>query len=271
MIPLERWPAEEGDTLLVPGDLHFPVHHRRAVGLMTEVARRLRPTLAVLVGDTFDVEPLNSHRRDAARALEEGDLASEAESAAGPLAELLSHSEAGVAMQGNHEGRVYRVVDETPGLNRLLEWHTPFAAALRGWNCLPRDHGLQYGPLVVCHGDQLDGMRLGGGKRPASTALGNYPAQYTIFGHTHRVDADTTPSEVNGRRLDRGAWTVGHMSDVRKHRYALAYRKAWQLGFAAVEFHRVGKTLRPVVTQVRVQEDRRGRVSAVFRGEVFRE
>jgi hypothetical protein len=266
--PLHTLDVAEGSRLLVPGDVHFPVHDERVLGVMIESARVLGVTDVLLPGDTFDYWGLSGYRKDAARYWEEGRLTEEAE-AGRPwleaLRELVAPGRA-IIGPGNHEDRWYDLVDDNPALHGLEWWH-PVADVLSGWERLPRGWRVRAGALTIEHGDQLVGSLA---KHSASTVLGNYPGQNTLYGHTHRVDSCTRPTEKNGELVAHGAWTVGHTSDPRKNGGFIPGGHRWEQGWAVVDIFPLGRDLGFNVNQARVLRDGRGRPVVNLLGRTWR-
>jgi hypothetical protein len=242
---------------------------------MLLAASSLKCNRACLIGDTNDNDDMNSHGRDAERAVKDGALEKDDEDTA-PLTREIREAlwnykgkEQCIALEGNHEGRVYRFVDKNPQFLGW-QWYTPFSKTYTGWKTLGRFYGVQYGPLNVVHGHQLEGFDFGGGKAPASTCLANFSCQNTLFGHTHRIDADITPMQKDGRQVLHGAWTIGHLSQTLKHKYAVKHRHHWQHGFAIVDFWPLGNKLGFTVHQGRYIADGRGRPYLTVLGRVFK-
>jgi len=240
MINLVNIPVQAGDRLVVPGDWHFPLHDPRASDLFIAAVQDLQATIAFLLGDTFDTWSLSKHSKSADHlALYEGGALEHEASVGKPYlaafrAALVKRPNGGQPQAyigpGNHEDRVYDLIDENPGL-RGLEWHDPFKDALHGWHTLPRNFDALLANLVITHGDTLDGW---GTKTPARAVLERQPGQNTLFGHTHRIDRAVTTTWPKGRAKEHGAWNIGHLQDVDKVNYM--HRTKWRLGFAVVDF-----------------------------------
>ncbi len=232
--PLLRISPDPGDLAVIFSDVHFGIEDRGAVDVLVSAVQELKPRFAIAAGDIFDCNALSKHRRDAAQVIASGSLAQEAEIGRQAMEAIRVHTQYAVAMEGNHEGRVTRFVDENPGLLGTIEWHTPYADSLVGWDCLPSWSAVKLGPLLVHHGHDLEGAT---GVTAARKVLAAYPGQNTHFGHCHVFDSALRNTSKNGRQETHGAWTSGHLSDPRKHaNYAAATRHRWQQGFSVVEF-----------------------------------
>lgn len=276
--PLHRLDVEPGSRVLIPGDIHFPVEDHHVLDLMIRAGRDLGVTHVVLLGDSFDCWGLSGHRKEAARYWENGRLTEEAE--AGRLwlegmRELVTPGRAFIG-PGNHEDRWYDLVDDHPALHGT-EWWFPFRDVISGWSVLPRHWRIKAGPLNIEHGDELLGVTTGGGKFPAATCLANYPGQNTLFGHTHRIDVCTRPTEKDGELVAHGAWTIGHTSDPRRNGSYMLGGHRWEQGFAIVEFFplssakvQTGDGLGFNVHQAHVLRDGRGRPVVNLLGKTWR-
>lgn len=267
--PILRVDVQPGDLALLFHDVHFGIEDPGAVAVLVETAQRFNPNVSIGAGDIHDTAALSTHRRDARQqVLVSGALAMEAERSKPALDAILASSTHGVMLEGNHEGRVTRFVDENPGLLGTLSWHTPFADALQGWDCLPSWSAVKLGPLLVHHGHDLEGAS---GVNAARRVLAAYPGQNTYFGHVHIFDAAVRNTSKNGRQEAHGAWTSGHLSDPALHaNYAAATRHRWQQGFSLVEFWDSGDGLRFTVHQARVMRDSRNMPYARLMGLTLR-
>lgn len=273
--PIHQLDVADRSRLLVPGDIHFPLEDSRVLDLMIAAAREMGVTHVLLLGDTFDCWGLSGHHKEAARYWESGRLLEEGAAGRGKLAELRSLVSPGRALigSGNHENWWYRLVNDVPALHGT-EWWFPFREVLKGWSILSRGWRVKAGPLLIEHGDQVQGCEAGGGHYPAATALRNYPGQNTLFGHTHRIDSCTRPTEKDGALVAHGAWTIGHTSDPSRNGAYMKGGHRWEQGFAVVDFFPLLNDkpwgLGFQVNQARVLRDGRGRPVVHLLGETWR-
>lgn len=234
--PFYRIHCPPGSRLLVPGDIHFGSADLSAVGVMLRCAEAIGVTGIVLQGDTFDAGGLSSHRKSAKRQVD-GSLTVRAEvEGARPYMEWMRDLVSGNAyiMQGNHEDRVERLVDDNPALVGLT-WDKVYGAALVGWDVVPQGAFVLAGRVAIHHGHDLTGLKFGGGISPAKTVLQNYPGQNTVFGHCHRKDQFTRPTWKGGRQVDHGAWCVGHMQD--EAEVGWSGHNAWERSFGIISYY----------------------------------
>ena len=234
-----------GDVWLIPGDIHFDAHDPRALAVMMKVAAAFRTNGVILVGDTFESAGISRHSRPGRKfRYGAGTIAAEAE-AARPFVERL---EALVAqnrgdrlgglhvLTGNHENWFAAVQDEFPGLEDN-PWHELYGDLFDGWHVWAESTALRLGSLLVCHGHRLRGSLS---KYSAASVLANYPGQNTLYGHTHRVDQCLTPTYKYGNSVDHGAWSIGHMRDIKRELAQPVigqFAERHKQGFALVSFH----------------------------------
>ena len=250
-----------GDVALIPGDIHFDSHDPEALDLMLQVAQAFRVNTGILVGDTFDSIGISRHpslRREFR--FDRGTIKAEA-AAARPYIEAIDaivssnrgpFNPGGLhVLTGNHEHWWKGVQDEYPGLADT-PWFELYGDLFDGWHVYKEYTALRLGQLMVCHGHRLRGALS---KYSAASVLANYPGQNTLYGHTHRVDACITPNYKYGTPVDHGAWTIGHMRDIRrtiKDPFMGPLVEKHRQGFALVFFYEVAGELRFNVTQVTV-------------------
>lgn len=268
--------TQSGDVTLIPGDIHADKQDDAALALVCKVAQAFRVNRCVLVGDTFDSVGISRHGRPA-RAFRFGRGTIKAEAKA--IAPFLSSIEAIVCqnrggpgglyvLTGNHENWWRLVQDEFPGLLDT-PWFELYGDIFDGWHVLKEHTALRLGPLLVAHGHRLRGSLS---KYSAASVLANYPGQNTLYGHTHRVDVATTPTYKYGSPVDHGAWTIGHLRDIRlelKDPHLGPFAERHQQGFALVSHFDVAGELRFNVDVVTIRRDRRNRPYCIVAGVLF--
>jgi hypothetical protein len=231
--PILRLAVSPGDRILVFHDVHFPIHDPAAMDVVVEAAQVLGCTTAIADGDIFDYNAVSKHRKSAVQAIQYGSLAAEGESGREAMQAIRAAVPHCIYKRGNHEERLDRVVDDNPGLLGAMEWWTPIADAVDGWDCLPGDPIIKAGPVSVFHGHELSGSISA---NPARAVLSRYPGQNTVAGHNHQVDSATTPTMRDGKQVVHGCWFGGHLSDPRKQDYAIAFKHRWQQALTVVEY-----------------------------------
>lgn len=225
-----------GLKVLVPGDMHCPWQDTGAIAAMCDIFAQQgnRSQLMVIVqGDMHEASALSKHSKSVKR--QQVTTQDEIDTAF-PIFKLM-YNIAGAGcyfIPGNHEQRAERFAAENPGTtteNVADYWQIP-----DGWVTLPWRGRIQLGPLTVCHGDTLKGSLSMGGPQ---TVLRRYPARSTLYGHTHRIQAAYhTTYNRDGVPETHGAWSVGHLTDVKKLTdMGYGIDENWQKGFAIVHFY----------------------------------
>lgn len=268
--------VQSGDVLLVPGDIHFDKQDDNALRIMVDVACAHRVNSVCLVGDTFESAGISRHGRPARRfRLGRGTIKSEGDAARPYLYAMQQivqyHRDrpGGLhVLTGNHEDWWALLQDEYPGLMDT-PWYELYGDLFNGWHVHAEHTALKFGPLLVCHGHRLRGSLS---VATAATVLRNYPGQNTLYGHTHRVDSSVTPTYKYGRPVDHGAWSIGHLKDMRaeaKDRFSGPLAERHKQGFALVSFFEVRGEIRFKVDVVTIDRDRRGQPYCIVGGVLY--
>ncbi len=272
--PIVKIPVKSGDVALIPGDLHGGVQDDDVLDLLWDVALAAQASRLILVGDNMNMGSISRHPRPARQKLDMPRLADEDGELAPWVQGLRADGLEVWALAGNHEQWLQDHIDANPALYGTLEWWTPFPLTYEGAKLAPIHGMFQAGRLVIDHGHLRAGMRMGGGKRPASTMLANYPGMNILFGHVHRIDECTTPTEKYNRQVLHGAWAVGHCSRPEEHiHYAGGAQDSWTQGGAIVSWHQSGGDLYHQVELLRVfrlGKSGRGRPAVMFRGRIYK-
>lgn len=265
-----------GDVLGIPGDIHLDKQDDEALRIFWDICQAARVNTGVLIGDTHDSIGVSRYPR-LARDYRWGKGTVKSEITAGrPHFERLEaivtanrgNGEGLHALTGNHERWFDLMADEFPG---LLDspWHEYYGDLYDRWHVWANGTALRFGPLLVAHGHWLRGSLAA---NSAATVLRNYPGQNSLYGHTHRVESCITPTFKYGAPVAHGAWTIGHMRDIKAELASEAlgvHAQRHQQGGAIVHFFAVGRDLRFDVTQIVIQRTTKNRPYAVYGGCVF--
>lgn len=231
--------------LCVPGDIHCPNQDDKALACMTLAVEGTMELLGfnrtdtelALTGDTFNSAGFSPHpvvRRNVERG-GRGTVADEI-AAFTPWANTWSSLFGTMRiLAGNHEAWQDSELALSGG-----KWWDVYGDLLQGFYKYPEATKLLYGKVTVCHGHDL---RASLAKNSAIEVLKEYPGQNTVYGHTHRLQACTTPTTKNGIPRAHGAYTVGMMADRELEREDRNFRKfsdRHQQGFGLVYFTRRG-------------------------------
>lgn len=229
--------------MLIPGDIHFPIHDRHALDAMLALCRDIQPDHLVLQGDTFDFHAASRFPSEPHRLANDPLLVDELRSGAGYIAEFDRLFDRVDYIEGNHEGkRRYELIQENPWLYQHASVSPESVLSLPArWSLHPWMSRLFIDGVCIEHGDRLKGV---GGKYSAAAALRNTSyidgLQTLIYGHTHRIDiARETRYDWQGNPVTRMAASVGHLSQLREHRF-YSRQPNWHQGFGLLEWHSDG-------------------------------
>ena len=258
---------KDGEKWGVFGDLHIGIEDKPAANLMIECFEREGIDLTCANGDIVNcatVAPHEGSQREAA--IEHGFLMDEADSGREYLDWLATRP--CLYGEGNHEDWINDVAKRTGTVGSLT---VKSALGLHpSIQVLPQAYQIRAGSLVIEHGDVTLG-RGSGGVNLARTILTRYPDQTTVVNHFHRMDMAirTAPDQRDVFR-SRAAFSLGHMSQVRRHTEYASRAPNWQTGFAIIEFWRVDGQIRYNVNPIEIHRDRRGRPVFSYRGHTYR-
>lgn len=215
-------------TTIVLGDVHLPVHSRKAVALAFDIIATVQPKRVVQIGDLLDGYSLSRHSKDPTK-----HISLESEVAAGRrfVSTLLSLCKETYWTQGNHDLRLERyIADNAPA---LAATH-PTIPALLGFpekNYVPYRQVLQIGKVAYTHD-------LGFSGRTALRASLDAYGSNVVFGHTHRAGV-LYGGDARGQRTF--GMNVGWLGDPEAADYLhMNQRRDWQWGVGVVRQDRKG-------------------------------
>jgi predicted phosphodiesterase len=210
--------------ILVAGDVHLPYHSADGVALFLKVARFVRPTQIVSIGDLIDGYHLSTFDKDP---VGKADLATEVRYAKEFIWRCKDVCKSFHITEGNHEERLKRV------LKRVPELHSTHPS-LRHLIGLRLDEWTEYGEVYspdgckVSFAHDLGKMGVSATRDTQREFGGNI-----VFGHTHRAETLYTG---NVRHEHHVAMNVGHMCNPARATYAsLTARAKWREGCGLVE------------------------------------
>ncbi len=265
--------VDPGDVLLIPGDIHCDKEDWPAIKVMLKVAAAAGVNRACMVGDSTESAGISRHPSMRARKnfkFSKGTIKSEKKHLEPVVAglEALGLKSADL-LTGNHEKWWELVQEAFPGFDDT-EWWELYGDVFNNWDVRAEYVAIKYGPLLVCHGHRLRGALA---KYSAASVLANYPGQSTAYGHTHRIDAATTPTFKYGQRVAHGAFTLGHLKrrDLELREEIGAFSERHQQGFGLVFFTDLGnKEIGYHIDLCRIDRDSKDRPFVVWGGEVFK-
>lgn len=213
----------------IPGDIHVPFHDVKALKAALDYATGWTDT-AIITGDFVDNFGLSPFPK-AAKDLAKYRVVDEVAAAATVVGEFERRFASVIYMPGNHETRWEHVLKKSPALEGL-EWWWPLRDVLPShWELLPpqsriRQRAADGRWVYIEHGDKVN-------RSPSFVTADKlchlYPDQITIIGHNHRLHAAHKTHWTRNRATAASAYSVGHLSSVKKTGYIST--PDWQLGF----------------------------------------
>lgn len=214
--------------LLIIPDVHAPYHDRRAFRCLLDVAKRWDPDHVVILGDFADFNAVSSHPKDPKRLLPFVKEVAGVNRALDQLDRALANCGDKQYLQGNHETRLERFVNEkAPALAGFEKtWEEALRLEERGWEVTPYKRSLQFGDLNLTHDVGRAGVNAA---RQSMLDVGHSIA----FGHTHRLQVHYQGQIDGARHL--GA-TLGWLGDPEAidYRHRDCVMRDWIHGFGAV-------------------------------------
>jgi predicted phosphodiesterase len=211
-------------TILFIPDTHAPYHDERAWGVMSRVARYIRPDVLVILGDFADCYSVSTHDKDPTRLTS---LSAELTVVNGLLDEL---DDIGVKrkiyLEGNHEYRLARLLaSDCPALASLECLSFPRLLRLRerGWTWSSYRKTYRLGKLNLTHDIGPSGI----------TALHRTAAAYesnVVIGHTHRMGTHYFGNQLGETHVAASFGWLGDASKV-DYMHGTSVDRGWQLGF----------------------------------------
>lgn len=216
-------PRELETVLFVP-DCHAPHHDAKAFGLMMHVARRVRPSTIVILGDFLDCFQLSFHERSLARG---SSLAHEIACANGLLDELdaLGASRK-VFCEGNHETRLKRyLANKAPELQELVDLREALRLRTRGWEWVPYRTHTKLGKLYLTHDAGY------AGKYAVNQTRARFEHN-VVVGHLHRMNVTYEGNAAGESHVAACFGWLGDKSSVAvEYTNVIQRSREWQTGF----------------------------------------
>ena len=243
-------------TVLYASDIHAPYHDRAAVELLIEFARRTKPDVIHLGGDSVDFYAVSSYDKDPARKLR---LQHEIDTAKQIIRRLRQAAPNAVLeyREGNHEFRLRRFLNQSAEVLSVLDCLSlPSLLDLPGLECryLENKESYRRGKLFFLHGDEV----RAGGSHPAYTLLGKLGVNL-VHGHFHRPGSHIF-RDFGGNL--RGAWASGCLCDLSP---TYAAHNQWSHGFLVIEYSNTGRFS---VDQIPIHRRARN-AECMWRGKTF--
>lgn len=258
----------DNSIILWVSDVHIRIQHDTALKLMIECAERLGVTLVVAGGDIFDFHCLSKHPKKSKSVVSHPTLLAEIEPGRWFLDWLGTRDT--IMLEGNHETRLQRFIDEHPVLHGTVAQNLPAMVQLpASVRYIGEDDELRLGNLTMFHGHME--FKRGIPQHPAVKIASMMPDTSAICGHVHRKSTFCrTTADEDGINRTRQVWTMPHMSHEEEHHDYAGKHPNWQMGFGVIRVYWEGDRPRWTVTQVEVLFDRHNRPYFEHEGHVYR-
>lgn len=228
-------------TLIIP-DCHHPYVDDKAWALLLKVARAVKPTSLVIMGDFGDFVSVTSHAKSAKqRMISLSDELFACNQALSELDEL--EIEKKFFIMGNHEDRIDRYINERcPEMHGLMGTNIYEALRLkdRSYQYVSyRDHVYHDG-IWYTHDTGTAGINA------HRSSLHRYQ-NHVVIGHTHRMGFEAKRT-LHGKPIM--GFMPGWLGDASKcagYAHTSATSCDWTLGFGIARLHDGVSTIEPVV------------------------
>lgn len=202
-----------------------------AYGLVKKFAKEWKPDVIVDGGDYLDFNYISTYDERRARLLEGKRFKKDYDLARRDLDFWQKIAPSYIALEGNHDERVQRLIDEQPRFEGLVEIPVNLEFESRGiqWYRLI-DPPLQLGKLLVIHGDVAT-------KYAARRNLEKYKHN-VICGHVHRFEEASDSLPVLGESMR--SWTIGCLSTLQPE-WKKGVPTDWCNGFAVMYLEEDGR------------------------------
>jgi predicted MPP superfamily phosphohydrolase len=216
--PPARSPLEPA---LCVSDAHIPFHSKAWWSLMMQVARDIKPTTIVIIGDFADFYAVSDHDKDPERANRFDEEIEVVEKHLDELDALGATDK--IYVEGNHEDRLRRYLMKNPALARVVTTEKLLRLKERGWEFVPYKRHTQRGAIHYTHD-------VGSaGRNAIFRALDTYQHS-VVTGHTHRLQYIVEGNAVGDCKLS-AAFGCGLDIDTVDYTNLARAKKDWANGF----------------------------------------
>lgn len=222
------------ETLLHLCDLHIPEHDQRSIASVLKYAKDFKPDTVLLDGDILDISSISSHVKGNLRAIEGKTLRKDYDQGERFLDELQKACPNSriVWMEGNHEFRVQRWLDEHPQAQGLMEIPNALKLSSRKVEWLPswsQTKVFKKGKANFIHG-------LYHGKNHAAKMVQAFGCNI-FYGHLH--DCDSSSLVTLGDNTTKIAQCMGCLCKYKQY-YLQGRPTNWQQAFGVFYFREDG-------------------------------
>lgn len=186
--------AVEAYRLLVLPDMHVPLHDRKALDGILKFAAEESWDEIIQLGDFLDMESVSSHAKGKPRQIEGQRISEDYAFGRKVLAMMTDGATAKnskckkILLEGNHEFRIEKFLDEHPYMEGMVEVAKGLELAESGWQWVRahRDGQLhRVGQSYYCHG-------LYTNQHHAKKHAEAFGVPWLFYGHTHCLQTFST-------------------------------------------------------------------------------
>ena len=174
---------ERIERIVILPDIHLTIKIPKPYQLAKKFIKDYKPTEIILLGDFMEVGSLSGYDLSKKRKIEGKRFEKEIEIASGELDCLQKLCKRITYLEGNHEDRVERYLDDHPELEGILELPKRLNLAQRGIKWVKLNKLIKRGKLYLTHGVYY-------GKYYAKKTVDEYGCSIVIA-HTHRHQIHT--------------------------------------------------------------------------------
>lgn len=183
-------------TVLILPDLHCPHQDEQAVESVCKLARYIKPSHVVLLGDVIEGAGVSTHIKDSIAERATTDLLAEFDVFNALFDRVTKYSGEVLLTLGNHDERINRYADEHPEVAKLIKFERCFELDARRKSgkkikLCKYNEALNIGKLWFTHGTYT-------GDTAAKKMVLAYQRSI-CFGHTHTYGSHTWTSPIDVR------------------------------------------------------------------------
>jgi predicted phosphodiesterase len=214
-------------SVLLP-DIHFPDHDKKSMKAVIAFIKDFQPDTVVFMGDQLTLDPVSFWNKGKP-GLSEGkrlldDYKGFEEEILTPIIKAGKKSCQYVWLDGNHENRAAKFIEENPSVKGLIEPHKYLRLKERGFILVEHGDLYQLGKLYVMHGEFWN-------KYHAAKTVETFENS-VVYAHTHNPQtyAKSVPRDTNRYHI---AWCLGCLCN-RTPDYKVGKANRWINGFGVV-------------------------------------
>jgi predicted phosphodiesterase len=210
------------EKILIWPDTHYPYEDKKAVELVLQVGRSLKPDHVIILGDFADFYAVSSHSKNPERATQ---LDKEVEAVKEALDKVKAlGAKNNVFVSGNHENRLERYLqDKAPELFKLLTIPGILELKKKGFTYVPYRESYTLGKMHFTHDTGT------AGRHAHYKSMDSFQSNIVI-GHTHRVGYTVEGSALGEKHVAAMFGWLGDKEAV-DYMHKVKIAREWSLGF----------------------------------------